>query len=211
MITLHHLDQSRSQRIVWLLEELELPYEIKFYSRDPETRRAPPELTGVHPLGKSPVITDGDLTLAESGLIAEYLCDRYGDGRLAPAKSAGVNSPERMNWSYWLHYSEGSLMAPLLLKLILQPVDEPALEPVRTGFIDYQLSQHLRFCDTRLAETGWFAGDDFSAADLMMSFPLEASSMFGLLGEYQHCQALLERLHARPAYQLAIEKGTKTS
>ena len=118
MLIVHHLNNSRSQRVLWLLEELGVPYEVKRYERNTETMLAPPELKQVHPLGKSPVITDDGLTIAETGLICEYLCDRYGQGRLAPTKSIGVDSPERLRWLYWLHYAEGSAMPPLLLRLI---------------------------------------------------------------------------------------------
>lgn len=209
MITLHHLDMSRSQRIIWILEELSVPYEIKFYKRDPTTRRAPPELANAHPLGKSPILCDGDLTLAESSLITEYLCNRYGAGRLAPAKCDSADSPARLNWLYWVHYSEASLMAPLLLKLLLDPIEETALAPLKDGFISYQLAQHLQHCDQALASSGWFTGEKFSAADIMMSFPLEASSMFNLLEPYENCRSFLDRAHARPAYQRALEKGRK--
>jgi glutathione S-transferase len=218
MIIVHHLNNSRSQRILWLLEELGLAYEIKKYQRDPKTMLAPPELRAVHPLGKSPVIQDGDTIVAESGAIIEYLTGRYGDGRLVPAPG----TPERMRYTYFLHYAEGSAMPPLLLKLVfdrvestpapffVRPIARAIANKVKDGFVLPQIRQHLAFLEGELAERAWFAGDAFSAADIQMSFPLEAAAARGGLdGKYPKLSAFLERIHARPAYQRALERGGK--
>ena len=219
MLTVHHLNNSRSQRVLWLLEELGTPYEVKRYERDGQTMLAPPALKAIHPLGKSPVITDGELTLAETGLIVEYLCDEYGHGRLAPEKSAGVDSPERLRWLYWLHYAEGSAMPPLLLKLVfgVLPTRSPALlRPVvkaiaaraEAGFISPQLKLHTDYWEAELGASGWFAGPEFSAADVMMSFPAEAAaSRVGYGEDKPRLKAFLEKIHARPAYRRALERG----
>jgi glutathione S-transferase len=216
MITVHHLNNSRSQRILWLLEELGLPYEIRRYRRDPQTMLAPPELRAVHPLGKSPVITDGELTLAESGTIAEYLADRYGAGTLIPAHG----TPARLRCNYWLHYAEGSAMPPLLLKLVFNRVERaPApffVKPVARGiarkvqrsFVDPQLKLHLDYLEGELGENEWFGGDAFSVADIQLSFPLEAFAARGGLDErYPRLLAFLRRIHARPAWQRALLQG----
>ncbi len=215
MITVHHLNNSRSQRVLWLLEELGLEYEVRRYERDRKTMLAPPELRAVHPLGKSPVITDGELTVAESGAIIEHIVGVHGGGRLAPAPG----TPERARWTYWLHYAEGSAMPPLLLKLVFQrlPHAAPALlrplirvvaNKAQSSFIDPQLKQHVDYWERNLAESEWFAGDTFSAADVQMSFPVEAaSSRVGFGPERPRLRAFLERITARPAYQRAIERG----
>ncbi|GGY28618.1 glutathione S-transferase [Rhodanobacter panaciterrae] len=216
MITVHHLNNSRSQRILWLLEELGVPYEIKRYQRDPKTMLAPPELRAVHPLGKSPVITDGELTLAESGAIIEYLADRYGAGMLIPTPG----TPERLRCNYWLHYAEGSAMPPLLLKLVFRKVESaPApffVKPIAKGiahkvmssFVDPQLKLHLDYLEGELGKSEWFAGDAFSAADIQLSFPLEAfAARGGLDAGYPRLSAFLQRIHARPAYQRALQQG----
>lgn len=218
MITVHHLNNSRSQRILWLLEELGLEYEIKRYQRDPQTMLAPPELKAVHPLGKSPVITDGELTVAESGAIIEYLIDRYGQGRLVPA----AGTPERLRYTYWLHYAEGSAMTPLLLKLVFNRVETAPMpffarpfargiaHKVKSTFIEPQITQHLDYMNNELAATGWFAGDAFSAADVQMSFPLEAAAARGGLdARWPNLMDFLQRIHAREAYQKALERGGK--
>ena len=183
MILVHHLNNSRSQRILWLLEELGVPYEIKRYARDAKTMLAPPELRAVHPLGKSPVITDGPNTVAESGAIIEYLLDRYGDGRLRPA----AGSADRLRYTYWLHFAEGSAMPPLLMKLVfdrieaspmpffVRPIARGIANNVKTNFILPNLERHLAFMEGELAARDWFAGPDFSAADIQMSFPVEVS------------------------------------
>ena len=219
MIVVHHLNNSRSQRILWLLEELGLEYEIKKYQRDPKTMLAPPELRAVHPLGKSPVITDGDAVVAESGAIVEYLLERYGEGKaLAPA----AGTPERLHYRYFLHFAEGSAMPPLLLKLVfdrvesgpgpffVRPIARAIAAKVKDTFVLPQIRQHLVFLEGELAKRAWFAGSDFSAADIQMSFPLEAAAARGGLdGQYPHLVAFLERIHARPAYQRALERGGK--
>jgi glutathione S-transferase len=214
MLTVHHLNNSRSQRVLWLLEELGLPYEIKRYQRQPDMM-APKELRAVHPLGKSPVITDGDVTVAESGAIIDYIVSTYGDGRLIPPP----NTPQRLRYTYWLHYAEGSAMPPLLLKLLftLMPQRAPALlrplvkmftGAVVTGFVDPQLELHMKYWESELAKADYFAGGDFTAADIQMSFPLEAASSRGGLDQrFPKAQAWLARIHARPAYNRALEKG----
>ncbi|MFJ2987009.1 glutathione S-transferase [Collimonas sp. NPDC087041] len=218
MITVHHLNNSRSQRVLWLLEELGLEYEIKFYQRDPKTMLAPASLRAVHPLGKSPVITDGDNTIAESGAIIEYLVQQYGGGRLIPP----VGSKDRLRYTYWLHYAEGSAMPPLLMKLVFGRIDRPPMpallrplarmisKGVQRGYIDPQLKSHLDFQEGELGKSTWFAGEEFTAADIQMSFPLEASqSRGGLDASRPRLTAFLQRIHARPAYQRAIERGGK--
>ena len=216
MITVHHLNNSRSQRILWLLEELGLPYEIKRYERDKQTMRAPASLRAVHPLGKSPVITDGELTVAESGAIIEYLVERYGKGRLAPA----TGTPERLRYIYWLHFAEGTAMPPLVMKLVfnrvetgpmpffVRPIAKKISATVKGSFIEPEIKQQLAYMETEIAKTGWFAGADFSAADIQMSFPLEAAaSRGGLNTDQPKLLDFLTRIHARPAYQRALKRG----
>lgn len=216
MVVVHHLNNSRSQRVLWLLEELGVPYELRRYQRDPQTLLAPPELRKVHPLGKSPVITDGALTLAESGAILEYLVDRYGEGRFAPAPG----TPERVRYTYWMHYAEGSLMPPLLLKLVFDRVEKAKMpffvKPVahgiagkaRSSFVQPQIDRHLDYLEGELKDADWFAGRAFSAADVQMSFPLEAAQARGGLGASRpRLMDFLARIHARPAYQRAIAQG----
>jgi glutathione S-transferase len=218
MLTVHHLNNSRSQRVLWLLEELGVPYEIKRYERDPKTMLAPPELRAVHPLGKSPVITDEGLTIAESGAIIEYLVDRYGQGRFAPA----AGTPERLRYTYWLHYAEGSAMPPLLLKLVAlrigsapmpffaKPIARKIAATLQSSFVDPQIKLHLGYINDALKPTGWFVGSEFSAADIQMSFPLEAATARGgSAGQVPAITGFLERIHARPAYQRALERGGK--
>jgi glutathione S-transferase len=215
MIVVHHLNNSRSQRILWLLEELGLEYEIKKYQRDPKTMLAPPELRAVHPLGKSPVIQDGDTIVAESGAIIEYLVDRHG-AALAPA----AGTPERLRYTYFLHYAEGSAMPPLLLKLVfdkveaspapffVRPIARAIANKVKDSFVLPQIRQHLAYLEGELGKRTWFAGDDFSAADIQVSFPLEAAAMRGGLdGQYPNLVAFLDKIHARPAYRRALERG----
>jgi glutathione S-transferase len=217
MIIVHHLNNSRSQRVLWLLEELELPYEVKRYQRDPETMLAPAALRDVHPLGKSPVITDGDLTLAESGAIIEYLVGRYGNGRLIPP----AGTPDRLRYTYWLHYAEGSAMPPLVLKLVfdriesarmpslIRPIARSIARRVKTSFVNPQIETHLGYMEGELRKTAWFAGETFTAADIQMSFPIEAAqSRAGLTASSRpRLFAFLERIHARPGYQRALAKG----
>ena len=216
MITVHHLDNSRSQRILWLLEELGVPYEIQRYQRDPATMLAPPALRAVHPLGKSPVITDGAVTVAESGAIIEYLVDRHGQGRLIHAPG----TPERLRYTYWLHYAEGSAMPPLLLKLIFDRIESTPMpffvKPIARGisakvkgaFIEPNLRLHLDYLEKELADRDWFAGADFTAADVQLSFPIEMSqSRGGLDASRPRLMDFLRRIHARPAYRVAWQKG----
>lgn len=216
MIVVHHLNNSRSQRVLWLLEELGLPYELRRYQRDPKTMLAPPELRAVHPLGKSPVIEDDGLVLAESGAILGYLADRYGSGSLIPAH----DTPQRLRCDYWLHYAEGSLMPPLLLKLVfrrvamapapffVKPVAHGIAGKVQRGFVDPQIALHLDYLEAELGKSAWFGGDAFGVADIALSFPLEAAAArAGLDAGRPRLWAFLERIHARPAYQRALERG----
>ncbi len=216
MITVHHLENSRSQRVLWLLEELGLPYEIKHYKRNPETMLAPPELLRVHALGKSPVITEGEITVAESGAIIEYLLDRNDGHALRPA--AGTQA--RRRFTYWLHFAEGSAMPPLLLKLVfdrirnadvpffIKPVLRGVSDKVSKTLITPNLSRQLAFMESELTTSPWFAGEAFSAADIQMSFPIEAAaSRGGLNASYPKLTAWLQRIHAMPAYQRALERG----
>ena len=214
-IIVHHLNDSRSQRILWLLEELGLEYEVKRYERDQETMLAPASLKEVHPLGKSPVITDEELTLAESGAIVEYLVERYGNGRLAPK----AETPERLRYTYWLHYAEGSAMPPLVMELIFNQIEEQspfylrAIAKIITGrvkqtYIQPQIAQNLDYLEAELKKNTWFVGDEFTAADIQLSFPLEAAAAYSnLCQNYPQLTAFLERVHARPAYQKALERG----
>lgn len=215
-LIVHHLENSRSQRILWLLEELGVDYEIKKYARDPETSLAPPELTRVHPLGKSPVVTHGEVTVAESGAIVEYLVGKYDDGRLLPADG----TPERLAYNYWLHYAEGTFMPLMIISLILgriesarmpffvKPVAKGIADKVRKGYLTENVKRNLEFMDETLSHTTWFCGDAFTAADIQMSFALEAAAVrTNLEDAYPHLAACLERMHVRPAYQAALEKG----
>lgn len=216
MITVHHLNNSRSQRILWLLEELELPYEVIHYQRDPKTMLAPESLKRIHPLGKSPIVTVDDLTLAESGAIIETLNERYGNGRLAP--KAGTD--EALRYRYWLHYAEGSAMPPLLLKLafdrvasapvpfFIKPITKTIASRANTSFISPQIMTHLNFMEQELSRSRWFAGDDFTGADIQMSFPIEAAhARAGLNANMPRLMDYLQRIHSRPAYQRALQKG----
>lgn len=214
MITVHHLNDSRSQRVLWLLEELGLPYEVVRYQRDARTMLAPPELKAIHPLGKSPVVDDGEARVAETGAIVEYLLDAHGDGRLRP----GPGTAEARRFTYWLHYAEGSAMTPLLLKLIfgqlprrspglVRPIVNAVSSKAQSGFIDPQIAAHVDYWEAELARSDWFAGDAFSAADIMMSFPLEAAATRAPLKDKPRIRAFLDRIHARPAYQRALERG----
>jgi len=216
MITVHHLNNSRSQRVLWLLEELGLPYEIRKYQRDPTTMLAPPELRAVHPLGKAPVITEGEVTVAESGAIVDYLVSRHGAGRLVPPEG----SADRLRYTYWLHFAEGSAMPPLLLKLIfgriqtapmpffVKPIARGIANKVLATFVDPNLKNQLDFMEAELARSEWFAGPAFTAADIQMSFPLEAAAQrAGLDASRPRLMAWLKRIHGRPAYQRALERG----
>lgn len=203
MLTVHHLNNSRSQRVLWLLEELKLPYEVVRYERDRKTMLAPASLKAVHPLGKSPVLQDGGLVLAETGAIVEYVTARHGGGRLKPE----VGSPDWARWLHFTHYAEGSAMPPLLLKLVLGRMGvlgRPAM-----GFVDRQLKTHLDYLEGVLLDRDWFAGDVFTSADVMMSFPLEAAaSRAGLdAASRPRLWDFLQRIHARDAYKRALERG----
>ncbi len=215
MITVHHLNDSRSQRVLWLLEELGVEYEVKRYERDPKSRLAPPELRAIHPLGKSPVIQHDDIIVAETGAIVEYLLEAFPDAGLKPPSG----TPEARRWTYWLHYAEGSAMTPLLLKLIfsvvpqrspllIRPIAKGISKKVGAAMIDPQIASHLAYWEGELNKSDWFAGDRFTAADIMMSFPLEAASSRAPFGDRMpKAAAFLKRIHARPAYQRALERG----
>ena len=216
MIVVHHLNNSRSQRVLWLLEELGLAYRIEHYQRDPRTMLAPPELRRVHPLGKSPVIVDGDVTLAESGAILEYLAQRHGGGRLLPPDG----SPERIRCSYWMHYAEGSMMPPLLMRLVLgrlpqgpmpffaRPIARKLCDGAMKAFVEPNLRTHLDYIEGELGRNHWFAGPEFTVADIQVSFPMEAAAArAGLDQSRPRSMAFLQEIHARPAYRRAVEKG----
>jgi glutathione S-transferase len=216
MIVVHHLNNSRSQRILWLLEELGLEYEIRKYQRDPKTMLAPPELLAVHPLGKSPVISDGETVVAESGAIVEYLLERYGNGRLAPP----AGTPEKLRYTYFLHFAEGSAMPALVMKLVFdrvenermpffaRPIARAIAQKVKSSYVMPQISRQLAYLESELEKSEWFAGAQFSAADIMLSFVLEAAASRGGMDEqYPKLKRFLGRIHARPAYRRAIERG----
>jgi glutathione S-transferase len=215
MITVHHLENSRSQRVLWLLEELGVPYEVKRYERDKKTMLAPPALKAVHPLGKSPVITDGDVTVPESGAIIEYIVDRYGGGRLKPA----AETPERLRYTYWMHYAEGSVMPLLVMKLVLsrvpqavpflvRPVARAIVGGIEGLYLGPNLKLHFDYLEAELTKNDWFAGKEFSAADVQMSFPIEAGAARGEAGVTRpRLATFLQKIHARPAYRRALEKG----
>lgn len=216
MIVVHHLNNSRSQRVLWLLEELGLPYEIEKYQRDPYTMLAPAALHEVHPLGKSPVITDGGRTIAESGAIIEYVLERYGHGQLAPP----AGTAEHLRYTYWLHFAEGSAMPPLLLKVIFDEIPRKPMpffaKPIARGisrkmldtFVMPNLQRQLDFMEGELGKSEWFAGPGFTAADIQMSFPMEAAAQrAGLDASRPRLMAFLERIHARPTYRRALERG----
>ena len=201
MLTLHHLNDSRSQRIVWLLEELAVPYEMKRSQRDAQTRLAPPELKAVHPLGKSPIITDGEIRIAESGAIVDYIVRRYGKGAMMPP----VGSAEYEAYNEWLHYSEGSAMLPLMLNLYVGRLKEAgsALHPR----IDSEIANHLGYVDGALRGREFFVGNALTGADIQMSFVGDMAKAFDKLGPYPSLSAWLSRMHARPAFQRSIEQG----
>lgn len=215
MITVHHLEDSRSQRVLWLLEELGLDYEIRRYERDPQTMLGPESLQQVHPLGKSPVIEDDGRVVAESGAIIEYLVERHGNGRMVPP----AGSDERLRHTYWLHYAEGTLMPLFVMGLVFERLSRPPmpllLRPVggligagvRKSFIEPRLGENLAFVEDELGRSTWFAGEELSGADVQMSFPLEAAAARGGIDDYPRIRAFVERVHARPAYRRALERG----
>ena len=220
MIVVHHLNNSRSQRVLWLLEELGVPYEIKRYQRDAKTMLAPPELRAVHPLGKSPVLTDGDLTLAESGAIVEYLVEMYGHSESCASLAPAHGTPDYLRYRYWLHYAEGSMMSPLLLKLVfdkiettpmpffVKPIAKAISDKAKSSFIMPQISSHLDYLEAELGKNAWFVSDEFTAADVQLSFPIEAAAARGgLSASRPKLMNYLQRIHARPAYQRSIERG----
>ena len=200
MITVHHLNNSRSQRILWLLEELGASYELRRYQRM-DNRLAPPELRNVHPLGKSPVITDGEVTIAESGAITEYILERFGAGRLRPVRE----SADWWRYQQWLHFAEGSAMSPLLLALYIGMLGEAGamLRPR----VDSEIDNHLKYISGALGDREFLVGHDLTGADTMISFVLEASKARGNFADYPNLVSYLDRLQSRPAYQQALEKG----
>ena len=216
MITLHHLENSRSQRILWLLEELGVEYEIKHYDRDKKTSLAPLDLLKVHPLGKAPVITDGELVVAESGAIVEYLVNTYDDGKLRPVEG----TPERMDYMYWMHYAEGTFMPLMIVSLIMsriesapvpffvKPVAKGICKKVRDGYLGPNVKRNLDYMNQVLCRSTWFCGEELTAADIQMSFALEAADVrTNLTKDHPNLKAFLKRVQARPAYQAALEKG----
>ncbi len=216
MIVLHHLENSRSQRILWLLEELGLDYEIQKYARDPATKLAPAELLKMHPLGKAPILTDGENTLAESGAIVEYLVAKYDDGRLRPAEG----SPQQLHYTYWLHYAEGTFMPLMIISLIVgriaeapmpffaKPIAKGIVSKVRGGYLDPNVKRNLEFMESTLEKSQWFCGDEMTAADIQMSFAIEAAAVrTNLASDYPRLAAYLAKIHVLPAYQRGLEKG----
>jgi glutathione S-transferase len=217
MLIVHHLNNSRSQRVLWLLEELGVPYEIRHHQRDAATMLAPPALLQVHPLGKSPVIVDGDITVAETGAIVEYILDRFGNGRLRPAPGTA----DFLRHRYWLHFAEGSAMPPLLMKLVFDEVQKAKMpffaRPIAKGISQKvlamlvwpNLKRQFDFIEAELGRSTWLAGDELSGADIMMSFPLEAAKQRAGLDAARHPRivAFIDRVHARPAYRRALDKG----
>lgn len=215
MLTVHHLENSRSHRLLWLLEELEVPYQLKLYKRDAKTSLAPAELKNIHPLGKAPVITDGDRVVAESGAIIEYLVDTYGQGRLVPTPG----SEEFLRYRYWMHYAEGTLMPLLVMTLlfnrveraplIVRPIAKAISAQVRKAYLGPNLEANIGFLESELARSTWLAGDELSAADIQMSFPVEAlmvrASQNG--AALPNLTAYMARIQTRPAYARAVEKG----
>lgn len=201
MITIHHLNDSRSQRILWLLEELDLEYEIVKYERDATTRLAPPELEKIHPLGKSPVLIDQDILIHESGAIVDYLIQTYGKGTLAPARG----TKDYIDYMEWMHYAEGSAMLPLLLRLYTGRLGEAA-EPLNPR-IDSETLNHFSYMNEQMKDRDYFAGDKLSGADIMMSFPLEAAKARGGLTAFPELSDFVDRIQSRPAYLVALQKG----
>lgn len=212
MLTVHHLKNSRSQRVLWLLEELAVPYELVKYDRDPKTSLAPPELQKVHPLGKSPVVTDGSDTVAESANILEYIVEKYGNGRLVPA----AGTPDYRRYRYFMHYAESSLTPFLLLRLItarmrkapllVRPIAKAIAGQLDSGFVMPNLKRHIAFVDGELAHAPYFAGPELTACDIQMSYPMEGIAARAD-GVPPRITDWLKRIHDRPAYQRAVERG----
>jgi len=216
VIVVHHLEHSRSQRILWLLEELGLEYDLEIYQRNPTTKLAPPELKRVHPLGRSPVIVDGEVTMAESGAILEYLVSTYDSKKeLRPEEGTAAHR----EYLYWMHFAEGTAMPPMVMRLVFtrlskKPVPLPVRpfgkifeKAVEKQFYGPRIRAVLDLMEDALKEKDWFAGDRFSAADVQVSFPLDGASSRGLLGTRPRLAEFLERIHARPAYRRALERG----
>lgn len=216
MIIVHHLENSRSQRVLWLLEELGVPYEVKRYERDKKTNLAPKALLKVHPLGKSPVIEDDGAVIAETGAIIEHLVESHGKGLLAPPQG----TPERRRYKYWLHAAEGSYMPPLVMELFLnrmetapmpffaRPIAKKLTKAVRDGYLTHTTKALFDYLDTELSKDRWLAGAEFTAADIIMSFPAEASlQRIDAAKSAKNLKSYVERLHARPAYRRALDKG----
>lgn len=213
MLTIHHLENSRSQRILWLLEELGVEYEVNRHARDKKTSLAPLDLLAIHPLGKSPVITDGDNTVAESGAIIEYLVNNYDDGRLLPA----AGTPERLAYTYWLHYAEGTFMPLMILSLVMnrietapvpffiKPITRGIAAKVRDNYLDRNVKLNLEYMDTALGKSTWFCGEQMTAADIQMSCAVEAAEVYSELTP--NLEEFLKRMRVLPAYQAALEKG----
>jgi len=214
MIIVHHLENSRSQRVLWMLEELNVEYEVKAYKRDAKTSLAPPELKAVHPLGKSPVLVHDGKIIAETGAILEYLVE-YSGGRMAPE----LNSPDYLRYKYWIHAAEGSYAPPLVLTLMLnrmetapmpffiKPVAKKLTGAVRDGYLDHTMKALFDYLNDELGKNEWLAGGDITAADIAMSFPMEGFAARRDVSSYPHIRAFLDRIHARPAYGRAIERG----
>jgi glutathione S-transferase len=214
MIVVHHLEASRSQRILWALEELGVPYELKVYKRNLFTKLADPALKEIHPLGKSPIVVDGDKTLVESGAVLEYLVETYGEGKFVPKR----DTPEFLKYRFWMHYAEGSAMPPLLLKLIfarvktktpflIRPIAKAIAVGVEKSFIDGQIATHFGYIEAELGKSTWFVGDELTAADFQMCYPVEGIFARSDGTERPNTKAWLDRVRARPAYQRALEKG----
>jgi glutathione S-transferase len=214
MLTVHHLENSRSQRVLWLLEELGLPYEIKRYERDRKTNLAPPELRTVHPLGKSPVVTDGERVIAETGAIVDYLVTRLGGGRLMPTPG----TDDHLRYVYWTHFAEGTLMPPLLTRLLLttaakrapffaRPIARAIGDGLNKAYLGPLIEGSFDLMEAELAKSEFFAGSELTGADVMLSFPLEAAGSRGVVGDRPRIKAFMTRIHARPAYKTALEKG----
>ena len=216
MLVVHHLNNSRSQRVLWLLEELGVPYKIQHHQRDAKTMLAPKDLLAVHPLGKSPVVVDGGTTVAETGAIVEYILDQYGQGRLRPE----AGTPEHLRYRYWLHFAEGSAMPPLLFKLVfdevqkapmpffIKPIAKAISQKVMGVMVWPNLKRQFDFIEAELGRSTWLAGDVLTGADIMMSFPLEAAKQrAGLDASHPKMLEFIQRVHARPAYKRALKKG----